>query len=216
MSFETDLAALLCSRLCHDLLNPVSAIGNGFELLSDESDAELRQSYLDLVEQSARTTAAKLQFYRLAFGAAGGVGDEIASEEAHRLLGALAAESKGVSLEWTLEAHSLAKPAVKVLLNLAAIGLAALPRGGTLAVGAELEGEAGEIVVRASGPRIAFDPAIGRALEGALGEGELSSQTAPAHMTRLLTTQLGGNLQYMQSDGTLVMGATLPNGGAIA
>jgi len=210
MTSPTDLAALLCSRLCHDLLSPVSAINNGFELLGDEADPGLRQSYLDLVEQSARTSTAKLQFYRLAFGAAGSVGDRISSQEAHDLLAALVAESKGVELEWTLDAPSLAKPAVKVLLNLSAIGLAALPRGGTLAVGAETGDGGSEIVVRAAGPRIAFDPAVGRAMEGALGENELSSQTAPAHMICLVTRELGGNLQFMQSDDALIMGAVLP------
>ena len=210
MSSETDLAALLCSRLCHDLLSPVSAINNGFELLSDESDEELRQSYLGLVEQSARASTAKLQFFRLAFGAAGGLADQIPTEEARDLLAALVAESKDVSLDWTLETPLLAKPAVKVLLNLAAIGLAALPRGGVLAVGAETGDEASELVVRASGARIAFDPGIGRALEGALGEDELTSQTAPAHMTCLITRELGGNLQYMQADDALVMGAIIP------
>jgi histidine phosphotransferase ChpT len=210
MSSETELAALLCSRLCHDLLSPVSAMNNGFELLSDESDPDLRHSYLGLVEQSARASTAKLQFYRLAFGAAGGVGDTVPSAEAHDLLAALVAEGKGVELDWTVDAPSLTKPSVKVLLNLAAIGLAALPRGGTLAVGAESVNSSSEIVVRASGPRIAFDPAVGRALEGAMRHDDLSSQTAPAHMICLLTRELGGNLQYMQSADALIMGAVLP------
>ncbi len=62
-----------------------------------------------------------------------------------------------------------------MLLNLALIGIEALVRGGTLDIGAELRSEGGgsvsEIVVRATGPKIAFDPVIGRALDGALARG---------------------------------------------
>ena len=64
-----DLAAMLCSRLCHDMLSPVGALSNGLELLADEQDPQMRQRCFELLEQSARTSAAKLKFFRLAFGA---------------------------------------------------------------------------------------------------------------------------------------------------
>lgn len=67
-----DLASLLCSRLCHDLLSPVGALSNGLELLAEEKDPEMRKRCMELLEQSARTSADKLKFFRLAFGAAGG------------------------------------------------------------------------------------------------------------------------------------------------
>jgi histidine phosphotransferase ChpT len=104
------------------------------------------------------------------------------------------------------------KGAVKVLLNFAQIGLDALVRGGTLDVGAESRNGASEIVVRASGPRIAFDKTIGRALEGQLAAGELTSRTAAAHMLSVLARQAGGGLQYILSDEALVLGAVLPEG----
>jgi histidine phosphotransferase ChpT len=105
----------------------------------------------------------------------------------------------------------LPKPAVKVLLNLAAIGIDALIRGGTLAVGAEVRDGATEIAVRAAGPRVAFDQNVGKALEGSLGPDELSGKTAPAHMIRLLSEELGGGVQYALSAEALVMGAVLPD-----
>jgi histidine phosphotransferase ChpT len=96
------------------------------------------------------------------------------------------------------------------MLNLALIGLEALVRGGTLDIGAELRGGASEIVVRAAGPKIAFDPAVGKALDGSLALGELSSRTAPAAMLQQLAQSVGGGLQYALSDDALVMGAVLP------
>ena len=68
----TDLASLLCSRLCHDLLSPVGALNNGLELMADEQDPAMRERCLELLNESARASANKLKFFRLAFGAAGG------------------------------------------------------------------------------------------------------------------------------------------------
>ena len=81
-----ELASLLCSRLCHDLLSPVGALNNGIELLADEQDPEMRERCLELLSESARATANKLKFFRLAFGAAGGFGDEIDTREAKAAL----------------------------------------------------------------------------------------------------------------------------------
>ncbi|MFM5922930.1 MAG: histidine phosphotransferase family protein [Novosphingobium sp.] len=205
-----DLASLLCSRLCHDLLSPVGALNNGLELLAEERDPEMRKRCMELLEQSARTSADKLKFFRLAFGAAGGFGDTVPVEEPRALIDALVAGNERITLNWSLGAAMLPKPAVKVLLNLAHIGIEALVRGGTLDIGAELRDGASEIVVRASGPKIAFDPVVGRALDGSLAEGELSSRTAPAYMIQQLASGRGGGLQFALNDDALVMGAVLP------
>lgn len=205
-----DLASLLCSRLCHDLLSPVGAMTNGLELLAEEKDPEMRKRCMELLEQSARTSADKLKFFRLAFGAAGGFGDTVPVEEPRALVDALANER--ITINWSLGAPALPKAAVKVLLNLAHIGIEALVRGGTLDIGAELRGGASEIVVRAAGPKIAFDPTVGKALDGSLPVAELSSRTAPAYMLYQLAQAKGGGLQYALSDEALVMGAVLPEG----
>lgn len=208
-----ELASLLCSRLCHDMLSPVGALSNGLELLADESDPEMRRRCFELLEQSARISADKLKFFRLAFGAAGGFGEMVPVEEARGLVDALVGNNGRIEVSWALASESLPKPAVKTLLNLALIGIEALVRGGTLDIGAELRasesgGGASEIVVRAAGARIAFDAEIGRALEGAVAE--LTSRTAPAAMLRELADSLGGGLQYALTDEALVMGAVLP------
>ena len=211
MASSTDLAALLCSRLCHDMLSPVGALSNGLELLADEKDPEMRQRCFELLEQSARISTSKLKFFRLAYGAAGGFGDEVPSDEPRDLVTGLAAGNERIELEWTVSVATLPKPAVKVLLNLASIAIDALIRGGTLVVGAERREGGTEIAVRASGQRVAFDANIGKALDGSLAERELSGRTAPAHMIRLLTEELGGGLQYALSGEALVMGAVLPD-----
>lgn len=205
-----DLASLLCSRLCHDLLSPVGALTNGLELLADERDPEMRQRCLELLEQSAKISADKLKFFRLAYGAAGGFGESVPVHEARAVIDALVGDAKRVEVNWALAADRLPKGAVKVLLNFAHIALDALVRGGTLDIGAESRDGASEIVVRAAGPRIAFDETIGHALEGRLAASELSGRTAPAHMLALLAARAGGGLQYARSDDALLLGAVLP------
>ncbi|AXU18141.1 histidine phosphotransferase [Novosphingobium sp. THN1] len=205
-----DLASLLCSRLCHDMLSPVGALSNGLELLVEEKDPEMRQRCFELLEQSAKASADKLKFFRLAFGAAGGFGDSVPVNEARALIDALAGSNGRVAVNWMFGVDALAKPAVKTLLNLALIGLDALVRGGTLDIGAEVNGGAIEIVVRAAGQRVAFDPAVGQALEGTLPMSELSSKTAPAAMVQQLAASVGGGVQVHVTAESLVMGAVLP------
>lgn len=205
-----ELASLLCSRLCHDMLSPVGALTNGLELLADEKDPEMRKRCFELLEQSAKISADKLKFFRLAFGAAGGFGEMVPVDEPRSLIDALVGNNGRITVNWALGADALPKPAVKTLLNLAFIGMEALVRGGTLDVGAELREGASEIAVRAAGSRIAFDPAIGKALDGSLPVSELSSRTAPAAMLHELAASLGGGLQFALTDEALVMGAVLP------
>jgi histidine phosphotransferase ChpT len=207
-----DLASLLCSRLCHDLLSPVGALTNGLELLAEENDPEMRERCFELFEQSARISTDKLKFFRLAFGAAGGYGDLVPVEEAQALIEALAANNERLRVDWHNSVDALPKPAIKTLLNLAIMGIDALVRGGVLDIAVEAQDGRSEIVVRASGERVVFDPEIGRALDGTLPQTELSSRTAPAEMLRQLAERVGGQLQHALTEDALVLGAVLPPG----
>jgi histidine phosphotransferase ChpT len=205
-----DLASLLCSRLCHDLLSPVGALTNGLELLAEEQDPEMRQRCFELLEQSARISADKLRFFRLAFGAAGGFGDLVPLDDARAVVDALAANNGRIEVRWQLSGDSLPKATVKVMLNFALMAIDALVRGGTLEIAAELREASSELVVRATGARIAFDADIGRAIDGSLPASELSSRTAPAAMVRELAASLGGTLRHFADQGSLVLGAEIP------
>ena len=113
-----DLASLLCSRLCHDLMSPVGALNNGIELLSDETDPEMREKCLELLGDSARATANKLKFFRLAFGAGGGFGDEIDASEARTALEGLFGSEGKIELGWVVEDEKLPKGAIRLLSTL--------------------------------------------------------------------------------------------------
>ena len=206
-----DLASLLCSRLCHDLMSPVGALNNGIELLGDETDPEMREKCLELLADSARATANKLKFFRLAFGAGGGFGEEIDTSEAQAALeGLFGAEGK-VQLGWVVESEKLPKGAVKLLLNLALLAGDALVRGGRLDVGAERAGGGIELAVRAEGPRILLDPVLRETL--ATGGGDaVEPRAAGAWLAHSLAAEGGGSLRLSDpSSEVLMIGATIPS-----
>lgn len=206
-----EFAALLCSRLCHDLLSPVGALNNGLELMADETDPEMRARCLDLLSDSARTSANKLKFFRLAFGSAGGYGDEVPSHELRTAIEGMFSMSGRVSLGWMVTEEALPKPSSKVLLNLALIAGEALVRGGQLDVGAERHDDMIEMVVRAEGPKVILDAELRAALSGTLSGDRLSARTAAAWMVQTLVAQAGGHIQLSSEDEpVLLFGASLP------
>lgn len=204
-----DFASLLCSRLCHDLLSPVGALNNGLELLADETDPAMRERCMTLLTASATTSANKLKFFRLAFGAAGGFGDAIDTREARTAIEGLFSE-KRLEIGWLIEAERLPKTAIKVLLNLALIAGDALVRGGRLDIGAEEEGGRVEIVLRGEGPRVVLDEELRAALTGAAAGSAITPRAAAAFMASELAREGGGTLQVSEPDeGVLLFGATL-------
>jgi histidine phosphotransferase ChpT len=126
-----DLAALLCSRVCHDVISPVGAINNGLELL-DEGGADA--DAMDLIRTSALNASVRLKFARLAFGAAGSVGASIDTGEAERAAKDFAAAEKKTEVTWNGPRAIIAKNRVKLLLNLFLVAYSSIPRGGTIEV----------------------------------------------------------------------------------
>ncbi len=210
---SVDFASLLCSRLCHDLLSPVGALNNGLELLADEHDPEMRNRCLELLGESARASANKLKFFRLAFGAAGGFGETVDSREARAAIEGLFGDNHRVKLGWLVEDGVLPKPAVKVLLNLALIAGDALIRGGQLDIGAELIGDQVEIVVRGDGPRIVLDTELRNALIGGSGDMVVTPRAAAAYLVHALVAEGGGTVQVSEPDApVLLFGAVISAG----
>jgi histidine phosphotransferase ChpT len=206
-----DLASLLCSRLCHDLMSPVGALNNGIELLADEQDPDMREKCIELLEDSARASANKLKFFRLAFGAAGGFGEEIDTQEARAALEGVFGPERRIDVGWVVSEDKLPKGAVKLLLNLALLAGDALVRGGRLDVGAEAsEGEV-ELVIRAEGPRILLDPVLRETLATGGGRDSVEPRAAGAWLAHSLAAEAGGTIRLSDpSSPVLMIGAEIP------
>ena len=206
-----DFASLLCSRLCHDLLSPVGALNNGLELLADETDPKMRERCMELLAESARTSANKLKFFRLAFGAAGGFGDLVDTREAQGAVEGLLADNKRITLGWLVEAELVPKPAIKMLLNLSLIAAEALARGGQLDIGGEENGGQLEIVVKIEGARIALDAEIRRTLTDGAGDDGVTPRTAAAYLVHTLAAEAGGSVLVSEpAEGVMIFGAAIP------
>ena len=205
-----DFASLLCSRLCHDLLSPVGALNNGIELLAEENDPEMRARCLELLAESARVSASKLKFFRLAFGAAGGFGDVVDTREAKAAIDGLLGSDGRIEIGWMVAESTLSKTAIKVLLNLVLIAGDALVRGGRLDIGGEVIAGRTEIAVRAEGPRLVLDPELRTALNGEADEAALTPRAAAAWLVHMLAAESGGHAQVASTDPSfLLFGATL-------
>jgi len=196
---KLDFSALLCSRLCHDLVSPVGAINNGLELLSGEKDETMREAVFDLIEKSTQQTSNKLQFFRLAFGAAGGFSSHLDTREAEKSLRAFLAGSK-IELNWNVTANELTKGGVKLLLNLSLVAAEALIRGGTLTVEFAAGTDATvSIRVVAEGERVIFSDEVRAAVLGQSAEDDLEPRLAPAFLASVVAAELGGKVDVEQS-----------------
>jgi histidine phosphotransferase ChpT len=156
---------LLCSRVCHDLISPVGAIVNGLEVLEEEKDEATKAFALNLIKKSASTASAKLQFCRIAFGAAGSAGAQIDLGDAETIARGFFEDDK-TKLAWNLPRVLLAKNRVKLLLNMLLIAGQTIPRGGQLTVDAIGAGETLGFKVSAAGANAKFSPAVASLLTG--------------------------------------------------
>jgi histidine phosphotransferase ChpT len=180
MTDDFDLAGLLCSRLCHDLISPVGAIGNGLELL--RADPVGGREELDLIEDSARAAQAALSFFRLAFGAASHDGRDLSIDEMGRVAGAYFGPSRH-RLEWPAAGDPLPRPAAKALMLLLLAGVSATPLGGRLAPSAP-ENWPLSLSLVAEGRRAGLDDGARALLAGASS----AAQPRDAHLVVLART----------------------------
>jgi histidine phosphotransferase ChpT len=202
-----DLAALLCSRVCHDLISPTGAIVNGLEVLEEkESDEETKTFALDLIKKSARTASARLQFCRLAFGAAGSAGAQIDLGDGETMARAFMEDDK-TKLAWNLPRAFLPKNRVKLLLNLLIIAGQTIPRGGTLTIDPVGEGEKMGFRITSSGLNARIPQAVPALLEGASESGSVDAHAIQPFYAGLLARACGLKVEITKDGDRIVIAA---------
>jgi histidine phosphotransferase ChpT len=201
-----DLAALLCSRVCHDLISPVGAIVNGLEVLDDAKNADDKEFALDLIRKSARSASARLQFCRLAFGAAGSAGAQIDTGDAENMTRGFIEDAK-TKVAWNLPRTLQPKNRVKLLLNMLVIAQQTIPRGGTLTVDVLGEGDTGGFRIRATGLNARLPQNIADQLSGA-HTGTVDAHGVQPYYTRLLAQACGLHGQLAMDGDAVVVSAS--------
>lgn len=200
-----ELAALLCSRVCHDLISPVGAIVNGLEVLDDNPKPEDREFALDLIRKSAKTASGRLQFCRLAFGAAGSSGAQIDTGDAETMTRGFLDDGK-VTLTWGVPRTLQPKNLVKLLLNMVVIAQQTIPRGGTLNVESSGTGDAPAFRITAAGLNARVPQNISDILSGAHG-GSVDAHAVQPHYTRLLAAACGLTVKLAPEGDAVVISA---------
>ncbi len=201
-----DLAALLCSRVCHDLISPVGAIVNGIEVMEEDKDEETKTFALDLIKKSAYQASAKLQFCRLAFGAAGSASAQIDLGDAEKAARGLFEDGK-TTFAWNLPRLLLAKNRVKLLLNMLLIAAGTISRGGTLTVDPVPGGEGiAGFVVTASGLNARLNPATAELLAGGPSHAVDAHAIQPLY-AGILARECGLTLSASGDGGTVALTA---------
>jgi histidine phosphotransferase ChpT len=206
---DLDLAALLVSRVCHDLISPVGAISNGMEILEDEQDQDMRKHALALIEHSVSQARSRLLFARLAFGAMGSAGAEIPLREAGQVAGEFFKSGKAKFI-WESPEATLDKEIIKIALNLAQIGADCIPRGGALTCRVDAGEDGSKISVTAEGPRANLAADVVNALTGTLGLDDLTGRTIAPHMIALLARRMSGRIVHSVSPERIVFSAAFP------
>jgi len=203
---NTKLTALVASRICHDMVEPMSAIIQGLEMIKD-GDGKPDPDALSLLDNGVGKAWAKLEFFRFAMAGAMAEGDSSIEEGravAEKLYGVLKPE-----LIWSIPNVAMPRPAVRVIVNLLLIANECLPRGGTVELTAEKQGDAVDVVVVAKGPRAKLKETTAQALRG--DEGELSGHTIQPTLTALLARQGGVELVARESEERVDFVARSPN-----
>jgi histidine phosphotransferase ChpT len=201
---DLDLAALLCSRVCHDVISPVGAIANGLELIDDpEMDAETKETALDMVRSSAKTASAKLKFCRIAFGAAGSAGAVIDMGEAGETAKAFVGTEK-VKLDWQAPRENRPKQEVKLVLNMMLMAMSGIPRGGTVTVNVD----GSSFTARAQGDRAKLPEATINVLDGTTDLATLDARLVQPYYAKQLAQSAGLSLTMaMDGDDVVVRAA---------
>lgn len=189
---DLEFAALISSRICHDVISPVGAVANGLEILAEETEEGMREQAFELVRKSATQASAKLQFARLAFGAAGSAGAEIDLRDAEGVSRAVVDGDKH-RLDWTGPAATLPKNQVKLLLNMVTIAMSVLPRGGTIDVAVALDGDKPSFVVHCEGTMARIPGDLGDLL-ALKPQGDLDAHSIQAYYTGRVAEAAGMTL----------------------
>ncbi|MEZ5996330.1 MAG: histidine phosphotransferase family protein [Hyphomonadaceae bacterium] len=196
MTENTKLTALVASRICHDMVEPMSAIIQGLEMIKAQEGGKADPDALSLLDHGVGKAWAKLEFFRFAMAGAMAEGDS-ELEEGHAVAVKLYSVLKP-ELVWSAPTVAMPRPAVRVIVNLLLIANECLPRGGTVEITAQKTAEGGEVVVTAKGQRAKMREATAAALRG--DGDELTGHTIQPTLTGLLARQGGVELLARESE----------------
>lgn len=203
---ELDFSAFLVSRVCHDLVSPLGAVVNGLEVLEDERDAAMRADALKIVASSAAQALARIQFMRIAFGAAGSAGAELDLSEVGRLVSGLFSGSK-ITLEWDVAHVHWPKDWAKLMMNAALLAADCLPRGGSVKVISNGDPASPGFTIRATGSHARVLEEVEKAVRGEANSAQPDARGVQPFLTHKLARSLNAGLTLTAGEGFVELAA---------
>jgi histidine phosphotransferase ChpT len=207
---DDELVSMLCSRLCHDLVGPISAVANGVEVLQQDDDADMRDAAVELLAHSAELAANRIKFYRVAFGASGGEGVMISLTDARDTVADFLKDTR-VTMRWSDESiddsAGLSKVGLKLLLNLILIASESMPRGGEVEITISADGDRVKVAVSAKAERLALSDIATAAFAGGELPDDIPAKAAPVLLAANLADVAGTTVVSEASGDTLTLTA---------
>lgn len=204
----TSLSALLCARICHDLISPVGALGTALEILDDPSNVDMHSDAMDLVRTSSRQASAKLKFLRLALGAGGSAPGVIPTAEMISLSNDMFADSKP-DLVWQIESDGIEKNHARIVMNLIMLAVQAAPRGGSVTI-SQTGDDGANFALVSEGPKVRLDASVAKAIAGKVPEDGFDGRSIQPLYASLLAKDVGGAVAATAEDEAITFTANFP------
>lgn len=195
------LAALIASRICHDLISPVATVNSALEMMNDTGDPDLKVQAEQLLHNSASHATARLQFLRYAFGSAG-LSNSSADRHEMRKVIEQYMQSQKPELEWDIDTPHFSYSHARVLMNIVLLAIKSIPRGGTVSLKSFNDGNALTIVANATGRKVMLHEEVGIAIAGEAPEGGWKADTIQPYFANLVISDLDGTLSASLKDDT--------------
>lgn len=194
----TELAALICSKVCHDIINPVGAIINGLEVLADDDGGDMKEMAMDLVWKSAESASSQLKFARFAFGAAGSAGASIDLGDIKQVAVDYISSDK-MTMDWQSPMGQLPKDEAKLLLNMIMIAPSAIVRGGAVSVIVDENLEAPRFTILAKGRAAAVPEGLEALCKGDVELESLDARKIQPFFLGLIARSIGATVSFAQT-----------------
>lgn len=193
------LAALIASRICHDLISPVATVNSALEMMQDANDADMKMQTEQLLHNSAAHATARLQFLRYAFGSAG-LSDTSADRHEMRKVIEQYMDSQKPSLDWDIDTPHFSYSHARVLMNIVLMAIKSIPRGGVVSLKSFNDGNALTIVANAKGPKTMLHEEVEIAIKGEAPDGGWKADTIQPYFANLVIKELEGSLSASLKD----------------
>ena len=205
----TDLASLISSRICHDLISPIGALNTAIEVLDDTESKEMHEDALKLIKLAASEASAKLSYLRIALGT-NSTSKGVMNLDELKLITENMFNTEKFSFNWDVSEIKLEKSIARILLNILMLAIQSIPRGGKVTIKIEEKYDKLKLVTSANGIKSRLDKQTEDAFKGILPSEEIDGRVIQSFFTGILIDNLNGRIEAFKTDGNVIFNVTIP------